>query len=178
MIPENEGDLLRQIYERFGRGQAEPKLCPPLVLAYVGDGIYDLVVRTVLAGSGMSHVDRMNRQASAVCRASAQAAVVRAILDRLTEEEAAIYRRGRNAKPATKAKNATMSDYRHATGLEALCGYLYLNGELPRLLELLEAGFAQLGLLQPMKAGKDGGELPGRGAKTEGLEGKGQYGIP
>ena len=65
----------------------------------------------------------------------------------MTEEETSAYRRGRNARSFTKAKNATMSDYRHATGLEALCGYLYLNGEMERLLDLLSEGFVRTGVL-------------------------------
>ena len=70
-----------------------------------------------------------------------------AIAPLLTEEETSAYRRGRNARSFTKAKNATMSDYRHATGLEALCGYLYLNGEMERLLDLLSEGFVRTGVL-------------------------------
>ena len=107
-----------------------------LVLAYIGDGIYDMIVRTIFVSYGNTQVDKLNKQASNVCRASSQAAIAFSIAPLLTEEETSAYRRGRNARSFTKAKNATMSDYRHATGLEALCGYLYLNGEMERLLDL------------------------------------------
>lgn len=140
--------MLGQIRQEFGLGQINSQEYSPLVLAYLGDCIYETVVRTVLVSRGNRPVDRLNRQASNVSRAAAQAALAKAIQERLTEEEKAIYRRGRNAKSFTKAKNATMTDYRHATGLEALCGYLYLQDKPARLLALLSAGMKDIGLLE------------------------------
>ena len=80
-------------------------------------------------------------------RAEAQANIVKAILDELTEEELAVYKRGRNAKSATIAKHATMTDYRMATGFEALIGYLYLKNRCERLLMLLHDGLLRIGEL-------------------------------
>ena len=129
---EQNQQLLEQIQQKFLLKQMPAKEYSPLVLAYIGDGIYDMIVRTIFVSYGNTQVDKLNKQASNVCRASSQAAIAFAIAPLLTEEETSAYRRGRNARSFTKAKNATMSDYRHATGLEALCGYLYLNGEMER----------------------------------------------
>ena len=133
---EQNQQLLEQIQQKFLLKQMPAKEYSPLVLAYIGDGIYDMIVRTIFVSYGNTQVDKLNKQASNVCRASSQAAIAFAIA-----------RRGRNARSFTKAKNATMSDYRHATGLEALCGYLYLNGEMERLLDLLSEGFVRTGVL-------------------------------
>ena len=120
---EQNQQLLEQIQQKFLLKQMPAKEYSPLVLAYIGDGIYDMIVRTIFVSHGNTQVDKLNKQASSA------------------------YRRGRNARSFTKAKNATMSDYRHATGLEALCGYLYLNGEMERLLDLLSEGFVRTGVL-------------------------------
>ena len=144
---EQNQQLLEQIQQKFLLKQMPAKEYSPLVLAYIGDGIYDMIVRTIFVSYGNTQVDKLNKQASNVCRASSQAAIAFAIAPLLTEEETSAYRRGRNARSFTKAKNATMSDYRHATGLEALCGYLYLYGEMERLLDLLSEGFVRTGVL-------------------------------
>lgn len=98
-------------------------------------------------------MERGNRQAgglhktkSAVVNAKVQAQMVEAMMDRLTDEERAVYRRGRNAKPHTVAKNATINDYRKATGLETLYGYLYLLGQEDRILELTKLGLDLIGV--------------------------------
>ena len=145
---EEKNELLTQIRQRFSLGGAPAQEYSPLVLAYIGDGIFDLVIRTILVSRGNMQVDKLNRKASQICRASAQAAMAFAIAPLLSPEEAAVYRRGRNARSFTKAKNASMSDYRHATGLEALCGFLYLNQNTGRLLELLWEGMSRTGLLE------------------------------
>lgn len=144
---EQKEELLEQIQNTFSLKQMSANEYSPLVLAYIGDGIYDMIVRTIFVSRGNTQVDKLNKQASSICRASAQAAIAFAIAPLLTPEEASVYRRGRNTRSFTKAKNATMSDYRHATGLEALCGYLYLNGETKRLMNLLLEGFTSTGLL-------------------------------
>lgn len=82
----------------------------------------------------------MHRQCSELVKAPAQAAMVQAIWENLTAQEQAVCRRGRNTKPHTKAKNATTEEYLWATGFEALCGWLYLNGEQKRLLRVVKMG--------------------------------------
>ena len=116
----------------------------PLTLDYIGDGIFDLIVRTVVVGRGNANVGNLHKKTSHVVKAQTQAKMIGQLLPYLTEEEADIYRRGRNAHSPTMAKNATMSDYRKATGLEALIGYLYLEDQLERILFLIQKGMEQL----------------------------------
>ncbi|MCI8371600.1 MAG: ribonuclease III [Lachnospiraceae bacterium] len=119
----------------------------PLTLAYIGDGIYELLVRTVLISRGNAPVAKLHRKASAVVKAGAQAAVIEFLVEQelLTEEEYTIYKRGRNAYSPTRAKNASMSEYRKATGFEALAGYLYLKGDMQRLIDLVKMGLEGTG---------------------------------
>jgi len=110
----------------------------PLNLAYVGDAVFALLVRSdVLAGGNMA-VKQQNEKVKAVVRAGAQAAMYHRLLPVLSEEELAVMKRGRNAKSFSRAKNASLSDYRHATGVEALFGYLYLQGQNARVLALFQ----------------------------------------
>lgn len=118
------------------------KLMDPVVLAFVGDAVYTLYVRRSLALSHGFHTGQLNKLASEKVSAHGQSALLESILPRLTEEEAEIYRRGRNAKKPTKSKNATVGEYVRSTGFEALLGYLYLTGREARLQELF---FAQEG---------------------------------
>ena len=115
----------------------------PLTLAYIGDGVYELVIRTILVKKGNCPVNRMDKKASSLVKASAQSAIMEKIEDQLTEEEHAVYRRGRNAHSPTMAKHATMADYRRATGFEALIGYLYLREEYMRMLDLIRMGIGE-----------------------------------
>ena len=105
----------------------------PLQLAYVGDTIHDLYVRSMLVSRGMT-VGKMHKQAVRMVSAYAQARMLEAIEPDLTEKEADVARRGRNSQAKHAApKNADPADYAHATGLEALWGYLYLTGQTQRL---------------------------------------------
>ena len=116
-----------------------------LSLAFIGDGVYELVIRTLIISKGNTQVSKMHRQCSELVKAPAQSAMIRAVFDQLTEEEKAVCRRGRNTKPHTKAKNASMADYRKATGLEALCGWLYLKHDQRRVMEIIRAGLEAIG---------------------------------
>jgi ribonuclease-3 family protein len=109
-------------------------------LAYIGDGIYDLIIRTIVVKQGNSQPNKLHKKTSALVKAGAQAEMMERILPVLSEEETAIYKRGRNAKSYTMAKNATMLDYRKATGFEALMGYLYLKEDWQRLMDLVKLG--------------------------------------
>ena len=110
----------------------------PLTLAYIGDSIYDLVIRTLIVESGNAPANKLHKSATKMVQATAQAELYHLIQDQLTEEELAIYKRGRNAKSFTSAKNTGIVEYRTATGLEALIGYLYLTDRTDRLLELIK----------------------------------------
>ena len=117
----------------------------PLTLAYMGDCAYEIVIRTLLVHKGNTHVDRLNKRASNLAKAATQSQIVGVIQESLTEEELTIYKRGRNAKSYTSAKNASVNDYRRATGFEALIGWLYLKGEFERMTELIKLGFEGIG---------------------------------
>lgn len=114
------------------------KTFSPLTLAYIGDAIFDLIVRTMVVESGNAPVNNLHKHASKLVQASAQAEIFHKIQEQLSEEELTIYKRGRNAKSFTSAKNAGVVEYRTATGLEALLGYLYLTDQMGRLLELIK----------------------------------------
>lgn len=112
----------------------------PLTLAYIGDAVYEIVIRTIIVEKGNAPVNKLHHKASSLVKAVAQKEALEAILPMLTEEEEAVYKRGRNAKSYTSAKNASVIDYRIATGFEALMGFLYLMGKNERMLELVRAG--------------------------------------
>ncbi|MDY4976205.1 MAG: ribonuclease III domain-containing protein [Clostridia bacterium] len=111
----------------------------PLVLAYLGDAVYELYIRSHLVSQGNYPVNRLHKAAISYVKAEAQSAALSALEPELTEEELRIYKRGRNAKPGTVAKHADVKDYHRATGFEALVGYLYLDGQTERLGQVLAA---------------------------------------
>lgn len=127
------------IREQFGVGDVDIRTYSPLTLAYIGDGVFDLIIRSVVVGKGNTRANRLHQRTSRIVMARTQAQIIEFLEPQLTAEEADIYRRGRNAKSPTMAKNATMADYRKATGLEALVGYLYLTDRFERLLELIKS---------------------------------------
>lgn len=135
-----EKGIATSIREQFDVKEVDIRTYSPLTLAYIGDGIYDLVIRTIVVGKGNTRANELHRKTSRVVKAHTQAEMAEKLQDLLTEEEEDIYRRGRNAKSVTMAKNATMSDYRKATGFEALMGYLYLTDRFERILFLVQKG--------------------------------------
>lgn len=137
--------MIKDILQAFDIKERDPRQIPALTLAYLGDCIYELVIRTMLVEQGLSHVSELNKEASARAKASAQAELLHKIEPMLTEEETAAYKRGRNVKSAGIAKHATVIDYRTATGFEALMGYLYVNDRTDRILELVKAGETESG---------------------------------
>ncbi|MCL2852687.1 MAG: ribonuclease III [Defluviitaleaceae bacterium] len=109
----------------------------PLTLAYIGDAVFELLVRShVLARDGNSQAAKLHKKSAALVCAKAQSDAYFKIYDRLNDDELQVLKRGRNARSYSTAKNASISDYRHATGLEALFGYLYLTGKTERIEEL------------------------------------------
>ncbi len=138
-------ESMRYLWEQFALPDVDIRTYSPLTLAYIGDGIYELVIRTVLVGHGNRQPETLHRKASSYVKASAQAAMAAALREDLTEEEFQIYKRGRNARTVSMAKHATMHDYRSATGFEALMGYLYLTGQTERLIDLVKLGMEKTG---------------------------------
>lgn len=126
--------------ETFQLPEGKPGEYSPLVLAYLGDAIYDLIIRTLVVGDGNRQVKKLHKATSALVQACAQSRMMEAIEELLTEEEEGVYRRGRNAKSFSTAKNQSLKDYHRATGFEALLGWLYLKQDWGRLLELVKAG--------------------------------------
>lgn len=136
-------DLLPYLTEQFDLPKVDINTYSPLVLAYIGDGIYDIIIRTIVTAQGNTQPNKLHKRTSNLVKASTQSEMIEKLLDSLTEEEVRIYKRGRNAKSPTMAKNATMADYRRATGFEALMGYLYLNGDYKRLVDLIKLGLKE-----------------------------------
>lgn len=139
-------DQFQHLVDQVAGGTAhgtgiKPGQMHPLALAYIGDAFFTLYVRTRLLNYEPNRVRVLHAFGSKIVSAAAQAAALRSIEMELTEEEKAVVRRGRNAK-STPTKNASVSDYRYSTGLEALLGYLFLTGEENRLEELAEKVFS------------------------------------
>ena len=138
---------LKKFKELFELEDTDIRSYSPLTLAYIGDAIYELVIRTILVEKGNTQVNKLHQRASKLVKASAQSEIIEKLKPYLTEEEMGIFKRGRNAKSFSMAKNATMKDYRMATGFEALMGYLYLTEQFDRMAELLGKGLEQMGEL-------------------------------
>lgn len=115
---------------------ADTSALSPLTLAFVGDTVFDLLVRSELVTQANRPVDVLHKGASKIVCASAQAEGIRKILPVLTEDEEAVFKRGRNAHTGGIPKNQSSADYHYATGLESLFGWLYLNGKIERINEL------------------------------------------
>ncbi len=109
----------------------------PLVLAYLGDAVYELYIRSMIVAKNNMQVNKLHKEATGFVKAKAQSDIMEMILPLLSEEETLVFKRGRNAHSYTSAKNADIVDYRRATGFEALIGYLYIAGKKDRIFELL-----------------------------------------
>ena len=110
----------------------------PLTLAFLGDGVYDLLVRESLVNRANRPAGELNRQKVAMVNCRAQAEYAQLLMPSLSEKERAVYKRGRNAAPKCTPKNGSAADYHSATGLECLFGYLHVNGETERINELFD----------------------------------------
>ncbi|MBU5678150.1 Mini-ribonuclease 3 [Alkaliphilus sp. MSJ-5] len=127
-------EFLNNIQEnRKIKTESEVRMMAPLVLAYVGDAIFEVFIRNYLVKEMNASVHQYHKRATRYVRAKSQAEVVHALETELTEAEWTIVKRGRNQKSATVPKNANLADYRYATGFEALLGYLFYIGEYSRL---------------------------------------------
>lgn len=115
----------------------EASMLSPLQLAYIGDAVYELFIRTYLLERDLP-VHELHKEAIKYVKAKAQSDIVHELEDELTEEEKAIVKRGRNAKTYSSPKNADLIDYKYATGFESLIGFLYLTGRQERMMELFQ----------------------------------------
>lgn len=141
-----EKSIIAQIKKEFDCKENDIRTYSPLTLAYIGDSIYDLIIRTVVVERGNKAANDLHKKSVKYVNATTQARLVEMLQDFLTEEEIAVFKRGRNAKSYTSAKNASITDYRKATGLEALFGYLYLTDQMDRIFEILKEGLQRLDL--------------------------------
>ena len=132
--------LLDKIKKTFDCDNVDVRMYSPLTLAFMGDCVFEIVIRSIVVERGNRQAGSLHKIKSSVVNAKVQARMIEALMEELTEEERAVYKRGRNAKPHTVAKNASVNDYRKATGLEALFGYLYLSGQEDRIFELTKRG--------------------------------------
>lgn len=139
-------NLLEQIRQVFDCKEQDIRAYSPLTLAYIGDAIYDLIIRSVVVERANRSANDLHKRTTRYVKAEAQAQMIMALQEELTEEEKAVYKRGRNAKSYTSAKNATLSDYRKATGFEALIGFLYLTNQTDRMLYIVKKGIELAGL--------------------------------
>ena len=144
---ENGIGLYNFIFDKLkadGIGIEKQDICSysPLTLAYIGDGVYELVVRSMIVTEANAPVNKLHKKSSELVKAETQAKMAFYFRDNdlLSEEELRVLKRGRNAQSYSKAKNASVSDYRWATGFEALIGYLYLSNENDRMLEIIAMG--------------------------------------
>ena len=137
-------DFVSYMNELFEMEEVDIREYSPLTLAYIGDSIYDLVIKSLVINEGNKQVNKLHQETSRLVQASTQSLMMRAMQEHLTEEEHAVYKRGRNAKSVSPAKNQSITDYRRATGFEALLGYLYLKKDYKRLLDLVKIGLDSL----------------------------------
>ena len=140
---DTELPMFRTICTAFSLKEQDARQYSPLTLAYIGDAVFEVIVRTILVERGNAPVNLLHKQASKLVKAEAQADAYHRIKEQLSEEELSVFRRGRNAKSYTSAKNATIGDYRVATGFEALLGYWYLTGQTERMLQVAKAGMTE-----------------------------------
>lgn len=135
----------------------DPGQLQPLVLAYIGDAVHNLFIRHYLVSTSHAQVNQLHKSSVSYVAAHSQSEVIHGIFPQLTEKEQSIVKRGRNAKSASVPKNADVTEYKYATGFEALVGYLFLNKELDRLMEILELSVT---LLSKEKEENSQEELP------------------
>ena len=138
--------ILDAIKKEFDCKETDLRTYSPLTLAYIGDAIFDLVIRTIVVERGNKSANNLHKKTISYVNARVQSKMIDALENELTQEELAVYHRGRNAKSYTAAKNASVIEYRKATGLEALCGYLYLDGQQDRLLYLMHEAITRVGM--------------------------------
>ena len=138
-------NLLAKIKQEFDCEDVDLRTYSPLTLAFLGDCVYDIIIRTVVVERGNRAPQGLHKKKSYLVNAKTQKELVESIQELLTEEEEDVYRRGRNAKSYTTAKNASVGDYRKATGFEALLGYLYLDDKMDRVMYLVKEGLNRIG---------------------------------
>lgn len=139
--------MIREIREKFNIPASDLRRCSPLQLAFMGDAVYEIIIRTVLMERG-GRPHEMSEQKARLACASAQSEIAVCLRDSglLEPEEADLFRRGKNASPPTRPHSSSLSVYHRATGLESLLGWLYLSGKEERAAQLVREGLSRSGL--------------------------------
>ncbi len=138
-------ESLKEVLARFPLEPDKINTYSALAFAYIGDSVFDLLVRTMVVSQGNTRPNNYHKQATEYVNAAAQTRMMERMKPHLTEKETMMFRRGKNAKPASCAKNQSHHDYRIATGFETLMGYLYMTGQTGRIMELAAIGFGEEG---------------------------------
>ena len=133
-------ESIKYLKEQFQLEEIDIRTYSPLTLAYIGDAAYEMVIRSILVMQGNCPVGQFHQRASRLVKAPTQSKMMEYIEPLLTEEETHVYKRGRNAHSSTTAKNASVIEYRRATGFEAIMGYLYLKQDWKRMIDLVKVG--------------------------------------
>lgn len=139
-MAEDANNLYERIVASFSIDGCVPEQMAPLILAHLGDAVYEVVVRTVVDTRSNRQIAKVHKEIVKYVKAEAQSKIITALEPGLSEEELMIYHKGKNAHTNTYPKNGTKADYHRATGFEALMGYLFLKGRTERMLELARKG--------------------------------------
>ena len=132
-----DADFFKNLGERLDIKELDVESYSPPALAYIGDAVYEVYVRTLILSGGNAPVRKLHTRSVGYVKAKAQSGILRKLMEELAPDELEVVRRGRNAKSGTIPKNVNLSEYKYATGFEALIGYLYLKKDYKRLLEIL-----------------------------------------
>lgn len=143
-------EIFKLYKEKLNLKAVDVQTTSPLILAYIGDCLYDLAVREYVVSNFPGVVNAVNQKKTAFVCAHAQSEIMGYLIGQgvLTDEEMSVYRRGRNQKSATHSKNSSIQEYRRATGFEALIGYLYLTEQYERMIDLEARGITHLQALE------------------------------
>lgn len=140
------GDILSEIHGSFGGEGTDIRTYSPLTFAYLGDAVFEIIIRTLIVEKGQRAANTLHKNTTKIVCAETQAKLIEAVYEQLSAEEQNIYRRGKNAKINSAAKNASLSDYRKATGFEALCGYLFLKDDTERIIQIVRKALELAGI--------------------------------
>lgn len=143
-------EIFKLYKEKLNLKAVDVQTTSPLILAYIGDCLYDLAVREYVVSNFPGVVNAVNQKKTTFVCAHAQSEIMGYLIGQgvLTDEEMSVYRRGRNQKSATHSKNSSIQEYRRATGFEALIGYLYLTEQYERMIDLEARGITHLQMLE------------------------------
>ncbi len=137
-------EFIESVLKDIDLNQNDINQYSPLVLAYLGDSVYEVYIRTLLVCEGNAPVNKLHKRSITYVKAKAQSDIIHGIMEYLTPDEQDIVRRGRNAKSGTIPKNADVTEYKYATGFETLLGYLFLRKDNERLKEVLKMSVSQI----------------------------------